>query len=1175
MRAALKWAVVCTGTLAALSALSIYWLAYTESGLRWVLKRAPQGIEIATVKGNLQAASLTALKVDLPDVQIEIGSLDLAWNPATLLKRRLQIESLSVTGLDVTVKQPSSPRQPAYQKWPGLDLPINLDLQQANIEKIKVLDGQQESLALDNIVVAGRIDNNVLSLQRLLVKASDYRFSLSGRADLSGADSGEINLANDIQWTLSAHPISSSGTVSGTWQALNLKQSVVRPSSAKIDITFENVLSDLLSWHGSIETAAIAEQRLADEAFNIGEGAFKTYGQIVPHAGVESLQVSLAGQVTGGNSRLSNWKLEAAMQFMQGDLMVEQLSLHNLFPDMPDSLQAQGVINNLFGFINQEHGPGQVNFSGRWSDLRWPLNQSSPAISMSGRFDLLGSSSDYRLTATAQGSSQGKPLNASANIQLLPNAAVIEQFNISSGDTTASFSGSVGENINVSWDLQSPGIQSLIPQLKGDLISKGSLQGVSKKPDFTFTSSSRQLAMAGYAAQNMQLHAEGSLANLSQPLDVDLRASELRFGTETLARSVQASVKGTALKHQLAIDSSLGAGLGQADAQLAVRMNGGLDGELWRGEVSLLNLADTEYGQWQLTEPAKLLASAESLTVSRTCLAQGAQNICAELNQDQQLVQASAKLDNLSLASLPRMLYRDDIHASGNVSGKLNYSKHVDQASARINAFLRSDGAKLIWLEADEEDDAREELLIENARMTLEAAQDMNFSARLDLANGDYIEADIGIAANIGELTLPSAALNGQARMVLNKLDNLPPSMLNDVALDGSLIADLALSGTVQNPNARMQANLQSASARIRELDLLLENINLRASADNSSVIDVEGSLTSGKGELGIRGNLDFSDLRAPGVTVNLSGQGLQLVNTPEVRATGSLNVNTRINAQLIDMQGELTVEQAELDFKVPEGVILASDDVVLMGVEATPRRARRKLDLTIDLGQKTRIQAQGLDARLTGNLRVFQEPESILRGSGEIEVVDGVYRAYGQNLSIDRGRLIFNSGSIDDPNLDLRAQKSVDGITAGVSVIGLASAPQLELYSSPTLTDQDILAVLLFDKPLAELGSQDGFTLLRIANSLRGGEQSSITKATENIRQSLGLSELQLVLNSTAPSIQAGKQLSSKFYIGYGYGLLDATQALILRYKLSKDWSIKADVGADSGADLRYQIER
>jgi translocation and assembly module TamB len=79
----------------------------------------------------------------------------------------------------------------------------------------------------------------------------------------------------------------------------------------------------------------------------------------------------------------------------------------------------------------------------------------------------------------------------------------------------------------------------------------------------------------------------------------------------------------------------------------------------------------------------------------------------------------------------------------------------------------------------------------------------------------------------------------------------------------------------------------------------------------------------------------------------------------------------------------------------------------------------------------------------------------------------------------------------------------------------------------------------------------------------------------TEKLQQSLGLTSIEYNLTNNAPSLVAGQQLSSKFYLGYGYGLLDSTQSLILRDNLNEAWSVKADHGVNSGADLRYQIER
>lgn len=124
-------------------------------------------------------------------------------------------------------------------------------------------------------------------------------------------------------------------------------------------------------------------------------------------------------------------------------------------------------------------------------------------------------------------------------------------------------------------------------------------------------------------------------------------------------------------------------------------------------------------------------------------------------------------------------------------------------------------------------------------------------------------------------------------------------------------------------------------------------------------------------------------------------------------------------------------------------------------------------------------------------------------------------------------------------------------------------------------MPDQDILAVLIFKKPVDSLTSNDALTLLRIANSVTGEGPDQVSKLTQRLEETFGLTELEINLADGAPGLIARKQLTSRFSVAYGYGLLDAAQSLFLRYRLSDRWSIKADLGADSGADLRYQIER
>lgn len=62
----------------------------------------------------------------------------------------------------------------------------------------------------------------------------------------------------------------------------------------------------------------------------------------------------------------------------------------------------------------------------------------------------------------------------------------------------------------------------------------------------------------------------------------------------------------------------------------------------------------------------------------------------------------------------------------------------------------------------------------------------------------------------------------------------------------------------------------------------------------------------------------------------------------------------------------------------------------------------------------------------------------------------EGTFHAYGQDLRITKGLLIF-AGPADNPTLEIEAvrnsETTEDDVTAGVQVTGTASAPKVELF--------------------------------------------------------------------------------------------------------------------------------
>ena len=86
--------------------------------------------------------------------------------------------------------------------------------------------------------------------------------------------------------------------------------------------------------------------------------------------------------------------------------------------------------------------------------------------------------------------------------------------------------------------------------------------------------------------------------------------------------------------------------------------------------------------------------------------------------------------------------------------------------------------------------------------------------------------------------------------------------------------------------------------------------------------------------------------------------------------------------------------------------------------------------------------------ARIGGGITIKSGYDAITRATGELSVAEGKYSAYGRKLDIKYGRLIFTGGPVDNPGVNLRAQKEFPDVTAGVDVRGTLLNPCL-LYTS------------------------------------------------------------------------------------------------------------------------------
>jgi translocation and assembly module TamB len=232
------------------------------------------------------------------------------------------------------------------------------------------------------------------------------------------------------------------------------------------------------------------------------------------------------------------------------------------------------------------------------------------------------------------------------------------------------------------------------------------------------------------------------------------------------------------------------------------------------------------------------------------------------------------------------------------------------------------------------------------------------------------------------------------------------------------------------------------------------------------------------------------------------------------------------------------------------------------------------------------RLRAFGFDGMLGGSLLVIDRPERPPTSVGVIRVTSGTFKAYGQDLTIDRGQVTFAGGPLTDPGLDLRAyRKATDNadIRAGVQVTGTAKRPEVSLWSEPAMSQTDQLAYVLLGHPLDKAQPGESSMVANAATSLglRGGNLLA-----KRLASRFGLEEARFESQGSIQqaSFVLGKYLSPRLYVSYGIGLFQAVNTFRVRYIIDRHWTLQAESGATSpgatsaggtGADLLYTVER
>lgn len=449
--------------------------------------------------------------------------------------------------------------------------------------------------------------------------------------------------------------------------------------------------------------------------------------------------------------------------------------------------------------------------------------------------------------------------------------------------------------------------------------------------------------------------------------------------------------------------------------------------------------------------------------------------------------------------------------------------------------------------------------------------------------------------------------IKGQVTLAVNSLAFIQAMTPEIDQLKGQMEATIEADGTIGKANIKSNLTLQHLSFTLPKLGTSIDALDLVLTGVNNRW-QTKGSISSAGKKLLLTGQLS-SIYKGE---LQLNGNDFTLMNTNEYQIHISPQLKLILSPTTTQISGSILVPYAQIKPQSFNNSVGLSSDVVFKSKEkeSTTSPLNTTMDIKVQLGEAVELNAKGLHGLLNGAVLLKQEAHGPITATGELTVSKGQYKAYGQDLNIEQGQLIYSGGQLDNPEINLKAAKTIERkattgfgsnelfdfnksnqamnlggkIKVGVEVSGRLTDPKILLFSNPSLLSQaDILSMLVLGRPASDANKAGAQLLLTALTSMDlGGGTSNTAQLIEQFKQNYGV-DFNVQTNSNynaqtkqmtdSTSVVVTKTLSKRLNLSYNVGLSQADpNVLTLKYLLNQFFSLQVSSSDNgNGIDLMY----
>lgn len=1146
-----KWLLVLGLLIVLIIPIALLGLVGSEAGSRWLLRQVfaylPAQVTVVAMEGRLiDRIALSDLHYQSDTETVAVENLVFAWRPRELLSGTVKIVDLTLHGVTANIKpSEETPKDEApFDFQVGLQLPVEISIENLLLTDARLqLDDQVHELA--RLRLAAATEQGRLTVSRLEVDARPVVASAQGQVTLG--EGFPFSLQADWQVNTETEGVWQGATaVHGDIERIVFDNRLSAPFIANLAGSLENVLDQPRidargDWRDLKWPLTSAEPELKS-----GQGTLTLSGLL------DDYRLTVDGRLT------QQYLPEGRLSF-NGTGSLEAMAIEKL------ELKSKTGLFQVAGDVAWKDAPA--------FDLTAEGRHFNPAIiapdvpgDLTFRTHLKGKLAEQALELEADigklsGELRNYPVSADGKLFLAGERLRVDALHIASGANKLAVNGTLEpEQGALDVTINAPRLDTLWPDLGGSLNGKGRLQGAWRHPSVAFQAQGRGLRFAEYRAEQLDADIDYRPEATSK---LRLSLARIRTGTVEIARLLIEG-GGTQAAHSVSAD------LRSSEGDLSAVLAGGIKNGRWQGGLSELNLNTPDQGRWRLRETMAIdIVTREAGTdvdLEQGCLVRQASAVCVQGDY-----QASGDFQfDLNVAALPLSLLQAYLGEQVTLNGIINADAGIARRKQGLAGSYRLEmpaGAS-VSVQAQE---AATTIPLGASSVTGTLDGEMvSADLNLALAGQDFVRGQVQV--NTGE----SQAIAGRIQASIAEFGLFNAFVPNVSGIEGHLQADLTLQGVAQQPAAAGTVRLSGGAANIEELGLSLRDIKLQVAAarDNPERLQIQGAAKSGEGDVYLDGFVLLRPESGWPLELTLTGEAFEVARLPEAQIAVSPALKiTYANGQG-KVTGKLAVPTAIMQLKeLPEQAVQVSEDEVIVGEapveEAAPAVPGFDVDIDVELGENVSFSGMGLETDFEGNLKIIQRAGKMTM-HGAIDMKEARYKQYGQDLSVRKGRFVFN-GPVDNPWLDVEASRLSrdEKVTAVLSVTGPLKTPQTRIYSEPALPEAEALAYLIAGRPLNRVSESEGNMIASAALSYGAGKVSWIA-------DKFGIDEFEVKEGETLQDtlLAVGQYLTPNFYVGTKVGLFNKQAVLVLKQMLTESLSVESEAGESQRIKLNYEIE-